>query len=66
MGLCRVLVDGSGDQWYGVRRSVVWLDLMGVCLTTQSVYFLTSGWEDYLSTSRVGVTSVSLLSRSIL
>ena len=37
-----------------------------VCLAIQSVYRLTIGWESYLSTVRVGVPSVWLLSRSIV
>ena len=37
-----------------------------VCQTIQSVYRLAVGWENYLSTVRVGVPSVWLLSRSIV
>ena len=37
-----------------------------VCLAIHSVYRLTIGWENYLSTVRVGVPSVQLFSRSIV
>ena len=37
-----------------------------VCPTIQSVYRLTVGLENYLSTVRVGVPSVQLFSRSIV
>ena len=37
-----------------------------VCHTIQSVYRLAIGLENYLSTVRVGVPSVSLFSRSIV
>ena len=37
-----------------------------VCHTIQSVYRLAVGWENYLSTVRVGVPSVWLFIRSIV
>ena len=37
-----------------------------VCLAVHSVYRLTVGWESYLSTVRVGVSSVQLFIRSIV